>query len=92
MDQSSRRQRRRLADLVRSGDVVGRLYIARTGVMWHGKSAAEVICLHCLRRTRVRIEHLLSHATRSCGCLHRQQLLAWQRRRDDAASRARREA
>ena len=66
-----------MADLVRVGQTVGHLYIARTGVTWHGKTAVEVIRLRCLRRTRVRVEHLASGAVTSCGCVRRQQLARW---------------
>ncbi len=71
------------------GQTFGRLRVVVADRRLHGKRAAVVRCACGSPDKRVRTEHLLSGAIKSCGCLRAERMDTWRRlRKDDAEAAA----
>jgi hypothetical protein len=72
-----------LVEAVGVGQVFGRLRIIAVNRRLSGKRPAVVRCACGAPDKRARVEHLLSGAIKSCGCLRAEQMDAWRRFREE---------
>jgi len=74
--------RRRLTEAIAIGDTFGLLTVVAVNRRLRRKAACDCRCA-CGRPVRVRTEHLLNRATKSCGHLRQALRDTWARQRQD---------